>query len=199
MLDHRFDGGAAAHLAFDLRGDTALLLGRVDLELVIGRRVVAAVAGVGVQALDLIADELFDRRDDLCERVSEFIAYSKANPGKINMASSVMRGREPTVLALMVGRYEVINAPEIFSLVGLWGSSAQARALEAMEVPLETTSIRSVPNLARHRCGCRRLIGISGIFPQVIDASWTPDAVTACQSCLCPPRMQGRKRSALSL
>jgi hypothetical protein len=37
---------------------------------VIGRRVVAAIAGIGVQALDLIADELFDRRDDLCERVS---------------------------------------------------------------------------------------------------------------------------------
>jgi hypothetical protein len=68
--DHRFDGGAAAHLAFDLRGDTALLFGRVDPELVIGRRVVAAVAGVGMQALDLIADELFDRWDDLCERVS---------------------------------------------------------------------------------------------------------------------------------
>jgi hypothetical protein len=46
MADHRFDGGAAAHLAFDLRRDTALLLGRVDLELVIGRRVVAAVAGI---------------------------------------------------------------------------------------------------------------------------------------------------------
>ena len=70
MPDHRFDGGAAAHLAFDLRGEAALLLGGVDLELVIGWRVVAAVAGVGVQALDLIADELFDRRDDVCERVS---------------------------------------------------------------------------------------------------------------------------------
>ena len=69
MPDHWFDGGAAAHLAFDLRRETAPLLGSVDFELVIGRRVVAAVAGVGVQALDLIADQLFDRRDDLGERV----------------------------------------------------------------------------------------------------------------------------------
>jgi hypothetical protein len=38
--DHRFDGGAAAHLAFDVRDEAALLPGGVDLELVIGRRVV---------------------------------------------------------------------------------------------------------------------------------------------------------------
>jgi hypothetical protein len=31
---------------------------------------VAAVAGIGVQALDLIADQLFDRRDDVRERVA---------------------------------------------------------------------------------------------------------------------------------
>jgi len=70
MPDHRFDGSAAAHLAFDLRREAAPLLGGVDFELVIERCVVAAVAGIGMQALDLIADELFDRRDDLGERVA---------------------------------------------------------------------------------------------------------------------------------
>ena len=69
MPDYRFDGGAAAHLAFDLRGEAALLPGGVDLELVIGRRVVVAIAGIGVQALDVIADQLFDGRDDLCQRM----------------------------------------------------------------------------------------------------------------------------------
>ena len=65
----RFDGGAAAHLAFDLWGEAALLPGGVDLELVIGRRVVAAIAGIGVQPLDFIADQLFDGWDDLCQRM----------------------------------------------------------------------------------------------------------------------------------
>jgi hypothetical protein len=60
MPDHRFDGGAAAHLAFDLRAEAALLPGGVDFELVIGRSVVAAIAGVYVQALDF-SDQLFDR------------------------------------------------------------------------------------------------------------------------------------------
>jgi hypothetical protein len=55
MTDHRFDGGASFHVALDLRGDAALLTGGVDLELVIGRRVVSAVSGIGDSALDDIA------------------------------------------------------------------------------------------------------------------------------------------------
>jgi hypothetical protein len=47
MADDRLDGRAASHLAFDLRGDAALLLGRVDFEFVVGRRIVAAVSGIG--------------------------------------------------------------------------------------------------------------------------------------------------------
>jgi hypothetical protein len=70
MPDHRFDGGSPPHLAFDLRRDTALLFGGVDPELVIGRCIVAAITGVSVQPLGLVADELFDRRDDRRERVA---------------------------------------------------------------------------------------------------------------------------------
>ncbi len=70
MADNRFDGGAAAHLAFDLWCDAALLLGGVDLELVLGRRIVAAVAGVGMQPLDGVADNLLDRRNDARQRVA---------------------------------------------------------------------------------------------------------------------------------
>jgi hypothetical protein len=43
---------------------------RASPERVVGRRVVAAIAGIGVQTLDSIADQLFDRRGDLCERVA---------------------------------------------------------------------------------------------------------------------------------
>ena len=70
MADDGLDGGAASHLAFDVRGDAALLLGRVDFELVFGRGVVAAVTGIGVEPLDGIAEELLDRRDDRGEGVS---------------------------------------------------------------------------------------------------------------------------------
>ena len=45
MSDHGLDGGASLELAFDLRCDATLLAGGVDLELVTGRRVVAAVSG----------------------------------------------------------------------------------------------------------------------------------------------------------
>ena len=62
--------GAPSHLSFDLRGDTALLAGGEDLELVFGGRVVAAIAGIGEDTFDDVADEHFDPRDDLGERVA---------------------------------------------------------------------------------------------------------------------------------
>jgi hypothetical protein len=50
----RLDSGAAPHLALDLRGDAALLFGRVNFELAFGRRVVAAISGIGVNVLDFV-------------------------------------------------------------------------------------------------------------------------------------------------
>src|SRR5258706_3813786 len=46
------------------------LFGCVDFELVIWRRVVAAVSGIGVEPFDRIADELLDRRDDVSQRTA---------------------------------------------------------------------------------------------------------------------------------
>ena len=46
------------HLALDRRGHAALLAWGVDLELVVGRRIVAAIAGIGEEPLDVVADEL---------------------------------------------------------------------------------------------------------------------------------------------
>jgi cytochrome c oxidase subunit I len=70
MADDGLDGGSASHLTFDLRRDAALLLGRVDFELVFGRGVVAAVTGIGMEPLDGIAEKRLDLRDDAGEGVS---------------------------------------------------------------------------------------------------------------------------------
>ena len=47
VADDGLDGGPPFEFALDLRRDAALLAARVDLELMIGRGVVAAIAGVG--------------------------------------------------------------------------------------------------------------------------------------------------------
>src|SRR5262249_21656089 len=47
MADDGLNGGPPFELALDLRRDAALLVARVDLELVIGRGVVATIAGIG--------------------------------------------------------------------------------------------------------------------------------------------------------
>ena len=56
MADDGLDGGAAPDLALDLRRHAPLLARGVDPELVIGRGVVAAIAGVGDDALEPVAD-----------------------------------------------------------------------------------------------------------------------------------------------
>ena len=68
--DDGFDGGPAPHLAFDLGCHTPLLTGDEDPELIVGRRVVAAVSLVGDDALDGIADERFHLGDNCCQCVS---------------------------------------------------------------------------------------------------------------------------------
>ena len=70
MADARLDGGAAAQLAFDRFGDAPLLAGDVDLELVLGRGVVAAIAAVGDDALEVGADLGLHLRDDVAERMA---------------------------------------------------------------------------------------------------------------------------------
>src|SRR6266545_3068872 len=47
VADDGLDGGPPFELALDLRRDAALLAGGVNLELVVGRGVVAAIAGIG--------------------------------------------------------------------------------------------------------------------------------------------------------
>ena len=70
VTDDRFDRRAAAELALDGFGDAASLAGDVDLELVIGRSVVAAIAAVGDDAGEACADLRLDLRDHGRERVA---------------------------------------------------------------------------------------------------------------------------------
>ena len=57
MADDGLDGGPAAQFALDLRRHPSLLAGDEDPELVIGRRIVAAISLVGEDARDGVADE----------------------------------------------------------------------------------------------------------------------------------------------
>ncbi len=93
MADDRFDGGAAFHLSFDLWGHPSLLLGRIDFELVLGRRVVAAVSGIGVEPFDRIADELLDRRDDASQGMAVIgIAWQRLRVDNELAALAVLEG-----------------------------------------------------------------------------------------------------------
>ena len=93
MADDRLDGGAAFHLSFDGQRHATFLPGRVDFELVLGRRIVAAVSGIGVEPLDGIADELFDRRDHLSQRMAVIgIARQRLRMGDELAALAVLEG-----------------------------------------------------------------------------------------------------------
>ncbi len=70
MADDRLDGGPPLELAFDLGRDAALLTCGKDPELIIGRRVVTAIASIGDGVLESTADERLLGRDDGRKRVA---------------------------------------------------------------------------------------------------------------------------------
>ena len=70
MADDGLDGGASSHLALDLWGDAPLLACDEDPELVIGRRVVAAITLVGEETQNRIADERFHVGDHFRQGVA---------------------------------------------------------------------------------------------------------------------------------
>src|SRR5262245_46809891 len=69
MADGRLNGGTPFELALDLRREAALLAAGVDLELVIGRGVVATIAGIGDTAIEDVADERLHLRNDRAQHV----------------------------------------------------------------------------------------------------------------------------------
>ena len=71
--------------------DAPLLAGGVDPELVLGRGVVAAIAGIGDDAVELVADERLHRRDDRGERVPVIrIAGQRGDMGDELTAAGVL-------------------------------------------------------------------------------------------------------------
>ena len=67
VADDGFNGGAAAHLAFDGGRHAAFLAGGEDLEPVGERGIVTAVAGIGKNAGDAVSDGPLHVRDDGCQ------------------------------------------------------------------------------------------------------------------------------------
>ena len=57
MSNHGLDGGTTFELAFDLLIDPSLLAGGIDPELVVRRGVVTAIAGIGDDAIEHVAEE----------------------------------------------------------------------------------------------------------------------------------------------
>ena len=74
MAAHRFDGRPAPQFAFDLFGDAPSLAGDVNLEAMLLRRVVAAIAAVGHDARQADADLFLDAGNDRVLRRSRDVA-----------------------------------------------------------------------------------------------------------------------------
>jgi hypothetical protein len=78
MTDHGFDGGPAAQLALDPRRHASLLAGDEDPELVIGRRVVAAVPLVGEDALENYGDSALNLKTSSISEIASAERQLKA-------------------------------------------------------------------------------------------------------------------------
>src|SRR3974377_2210193 len=64
VADDGLDGRSPSYVAFDLWGDAALLASGVDLELIFGRGFVAAVSGIGDDAIECVAEDRLHGGDD---------------------------------------------------------------------------------------------------------------------------------------
>ncbi len=150
MADDGLDGGAASHQSFDLWGHPSLLLGCVDFERVIWRRVVAAVSGIGVEPFDRIADELLDRRNDASQCMAIIgIAWQRLRVDDELAALAVLEGGGDADLdaelvrlvclafadALHLGRMQAVDLRPALS--AFLGAYAPRQAQEMSERRLE--------------------------------------------------------------
>ena len=69
MSDHGLDSGTTFELAFDLLIDPSLLAGGVNPELVFRRGVVTALAGIGDDAIEHVAEECLHGGNDVRQRM----------------------------------------------------------------------------------------------------------------------------------
>ena len=151
VADDRLDGRTAAHLSLDLRGDAALLLGSEDFELVIGRRIVAAVAGVGVDAFEGVSDELLDRGNDTGESVAVIRIAGQRLGMDSELAAFAMleRGGDAHLDAELIGLVRLALA-DAFDLGGVQAVDLGA-ALSALLIadPARQSEQPSEPGLER--------------------------------------------------
>jgi hypothetical protein len=111
VADDGLDSGAPFEVALDLRRDAALLAGRVDLELVIGRGVVAAIGGIGDAAIEHVADERLHLGNDRGERVSVIrVAGQRCGMGDELAAGGMLHGSGDAHLDAAAPPSRVMNA-----------------------------------------------------------------------------------------
>src|SRR5258708_37139980 len=160
VADHRLDSGPSVELALDLRRDATHLAGRVDLELVIGRGVVAAIAGIGDAAIEHVADERFHLRNDRAERVSVIrVAGQRCGMGDELAAGGMLhRGGDAHLDPELVRpvRLALADALDLWCVQGI----DLAATLAALPVPARagpgTAVARTLPaNLRSRRCAAR--------------------------------------------
>lgn len=106
MADHRLDRGSSSHLAFDGGRHATLLACSEDPKPVTLRRVVAAVAGLGEDALDLGADGIFHRGNNRSQRVPVIGGAGKGHgvQGELVALRVLQRGGDGDLDAEFVGR-----------------------------------------------------------------------------------------------
>ena len=123
MADDGLNGGTPFELALDLRRDAALLAGRVDLELVIGRGVMAAIAGIRDAAIEHVADERLHLWNDGGERVPVIrIAQQHCDVGdKLPAGGMLHGGRDAHLDAELVGpvRLAFADALDLWRVQGI--------------------------------------------------------------------------------
>jgi hypothetical protein len=119
----------------------------IDFEFVVGRRIVAAVSGVGAEPLDGIADELLDRRDHLSQSVPVIgIARQRLHVGDelaalpcLRVVATLTLTPAPnSVEAIMADTaYDAYHLRQAIAATGRWPSSetTPARARQASPRP----------------------------------------------------------------
>ncbi len=123
VSDDRFDRGAAAQLAFDGLGDATSLARDIDLKLVFGRGVVAAIAAVGDDAGEVGADLGLDLRDHGGERVTVVgVAGQRLGMGdELTTLGAIERGGERHLDPELVGAmgFSLANAFDLGRVQGI--------------------------------------------------------------------------------
>lgn len=105
MADDRFDGGPASQCPLDGLGAAAPVAGDMDLEHLILRRVVAAIAGVGDDPAEIGADRGLDGGNDGGQRVAVIgIAGQRLDMGdELAAAAALQRGGDRDLDAELIG------------------------------------------------------------------------------------------------